>query len=60
MVDVIIVAILVCIIGGILFYLYRAKKRGEVCIGLPVWQTVHRTLRRTWPRDQTQEETLIH
>ena len=35
MVDVIIVAILVCIIGGILFYLYRAKKRGEVCIGCP-------------------------
>lgn len=29
MVDVIIVAILVCIIGGILFYLYRAKKRGK-------------------------------
>ena len=23
------------IIGGILFYLYRAKKRGEVCIGCP-------------------------
>ena len=35
MVDVIIVAILVCIIGGILFYLYRAQKRGEVCIGCP-------------------------
>ena len=35
MVDVIIVAILVCIIGRILFYLYRAKKRGEVCIGCP-------------------------
>ena len=35
MVDVIVVAILVCIIGGILFYLYRAKKRGEVCIGCP-------------------------
>lgn len=35
MVNVIIVAILVCIIGGILVYLYRAKKRGEVCIGCP-------------------------
>ena len=35
MVDVIIVAILVCIIGGILYYLYRAKKQGEVCIGCP-------------------------
>ena len=23
------------VIGGILFYLYRAKKRGEVCIGCP-------------------------
>ncbi|MFQ9410043.1 MAG: hypothetical protein ACLR1T_01900 [Evtepia gabavorous] len=42
MVDVIIVAILVCIIGGILFYLYRAKNRGSLH-RLSVWQTVHRT-----------------
>ena len=27
--------ILLCIVGGIVFYLYRAKKRGEVCIGCP-------------------------
>ncbi|MBO5111390.1 MAG: FeoB-associated Cys-rich membrane protein [Clostridia bacterium] len=31
----IIVAILVCIVGGIGYYLYRAKKRGETCIGCP-------------------------
>ncbi|MBQ9134199.1 MAG: FeoB-associated Cys-rich membrane protein [Clostridia bacterium] len=31
----IIVAILLCIVGGIVFYLYKAKKRGETCIGCP-------------------------
>lgn len=29
------VSILVCIVGGIVFYLYKAKKRGETCIGCP-------------------------
>lgn len=33
--DFIIILILICIIGGIVFYLYRAKKRGETCIGCP-------------------------
>jgi hypothetical protein len=31
----IIIAIIVCIIGGIVLYLYKAKKRGETCIGCP-------------------------
>ncbi len=35
MIDLIIVAILVLIIGSIIFYLIRAKKRGETCIGCP-------------------------
>lgn len=33
--DIIIIAVLLCIIGGIVFYLSRAKKRGETCIGCP-------------------------
>lgn len=33
--NVIIIAVLLCIIGGIVFYLSRAKKRGETCIGCP-------------------------
>ena len=33
--DIIIVAVVAAIIGGILFYLYRAKKRGVTCIGCP-------------------------
>lgn len=33
--DFIIVVILLCIIGGIVFYLYKAKKRGDTCIGCP-------------------------
>ena len=33
--NVIIVAILVCILAGIGFYLYRSKKRGVTCIGCP-------------------------
>ena len=31
----IIIVILLCIVSGILFYLYKAKKRGETCIGCP-------------------------
>ncbi len=33
--NLIIIAIVVAIIAGIVFYLYRAKKRGEACIGCP-------------------------
>ena len=35
MIDFIVAAIVLAILGGILFYLYRAKKRGETCIGCP-------------------------
>ncbi len=35
MVDLIIIIVLLCIIGSIIFYLYKAKKRGETCIGCP-------------------------
>jgi len=35
MADFIIIVILLCIVGGIVFYLYRAKKHGETCIGCP-------------------------
>jgi len=31
----IIVAILLCIVGGIVRYLYKAKKQGQTCIGCP-------------------------
>lgn len=33
--NVIIIAVLAAIVGGIVFYLYRAKKRGDKCIGCP-------------------------
>ena len=33
--DYIIGAILIAIIGGIIYYLYRSKKRGQKCIGCP-------------------------
>jgi len=35
MANIIIIVILFCIIGGIVRYLYKAKKRGETCIGCP-------------------------
>ena len=35
MADIIIGAILIVITGGIIFYLVRAKKRGQNCIGCP-------------------------
>ena len=33
--DIIIILILVIIIGGVIRYIYKAKKRGETCIGCP-------------------------
>ena len=33
--NVIIAVILLAIVGGIVWYLRRAKKRGETCIGCP-------------------------
>ena len=33
--DIIIIAILLAIVGGIGLYFYRAKKRGQKCIGCP-------------------------
>ena len=35
MTDLIVIAILLAITGGIVGYLYRAKKRGKTCIGCP-------------------------
>jgi len=35
MINLIIVLILAAIIGGIIFYLHRAKKKGQACIGCP-------------------------
>ena len=35
MIDLILIIILAAIVAGIVFYLYRAKKRGETCIGCP-------------------------
>ena len=33
--NIIIIVVLLCIVGGIVWYLYKAKKRGETCIGCP-------------------------
>lgn len=33
--DFIIIVILLCIISSIIVYLYRAKKRGKICIDCP-------------------------
>ena len=35
MVDIIIVAIILAILGGAAFYIYKAKKSGAKCIGCP-------------------------
>lgn len=34
-VDIIAIAVIALIVGGALFYIIRAKKRGEKCIGCP-------------------------
>jgi hypothetical protein len=31
----IIIAIVLCIVGGIVFYLIKAKRRGQTCVGCP-------------------------
>ena len=35
MVNFIIIAVLVLIVGGAAYYIYRAKKRGAKCVGCP-------------------------
>ena len=35
MIDILIILILLAVAGGIILYLYKAKKRGETCIGCP-------------------------
>jgi len=35
MTDLIIIAVVALIVGGAGLYIYRAKKRGEKCIGCP-------------------------
>jgi len=35
MADIILVIILILVVGGAVSYLYKAKKRGEHCIGCP-------------------------
>ena len=35
MIDYIIIAIIVAIVGGAAYYIYRAKKSGQKCIGCP-------------------------
>ncbi|MBQ6829856.1 MAG: FeoB-associated Cys-rich membrane protein [Clostridia bacterium] len=33
--DWIIIALVVCILAAVVWYLYRAKKRGVTCVGCP-------------------------
>ena len=35
MIDILIAIVILAIIGGIVWYLIRAKKRGDKCIGCP-------------------------
>jgi radical SAM protein with 4Fe4S-binding SPASM domain len=35
MIDLIVIAIIAIIVGAIVFYLVKAKKRGQKCIGCP-------------------------
>ncbi|MDO4622898.1 MAG: FeoB-associated Cys-rich membrane protein [Eubacteriales bacterium] len=35
MADLIVIAIIAVIVGSVIVYLYRARKRGETCIGCP-------------------------
>lgn len=35
MINIILAAVIVVIVGSAAFYLYKAKKRGEKCVGCP-------------------------
>lgn len=35
MADLILIVVLLAIVGAAIFYIYKAKKRGEVCVGCP-------------------------
>ena len=34
-INLIVIAVLAAIVGGAVYYIYRAKKRGQKCIGCP-------------------------
>jgi len=34
-IDIIVIAVLIAILGGAAFYIYRAKKKGAKCVGCP-------------------------
>ena len=36
MVDILIIAVILAILGGAAFYIYKAKKSGAKCIGCPM------------------------
>lgn len=44
--NIIIIAVLAAIVGGIVYYLYRAKKRGENCIGCPYSKTCNKNCQK--------------
>lgn len=33
--NIIVVAVLICVVGAAIYYLYKAKKNGQSCIGCP-------------------------
>ncbi len=33
--NIIVIAVLICVVGAVVYYIYKAKKRGEHCIGCP-------------------------
>ena len=35
MIDLIVIAVILVIVGGASYYIYRAKKNGKKCIGCP-------------------------
>lgn len=35
MIDMIVIALVVLVVGGASFYIYKAKKKGQKCIGCP-------------------------
>lgn len=41
LINAIIIGVLLLIAGGIVFYLWRAKRRGEHCIGCPHAKSCH-------------------
>ena len=56
LVDYIAIALIALAVGGAIFYIVRAKKRGQKCIGCPYAKTCNKNCTCTVNLEKTEED----